>query len=90
MPEDTKQPDAWICQECKKNGTPKNVSWVIFAWAIGIFVIVIGWAFARTESLSIKVESSQANISEMRVDIGQIKTDVSWIKETLKSVKSIK
>lgn len=65
----------------------KKVSWTIFAWALGIILLLFTIVFGVMAGLNDKVDNSNSDVVEMKVDIGVIKTDVGWIKGDYQELK---
>ncbi len=61
----------------------KQVSWTIFAWTIGIILLLFTASFGLTASAVEKVDSAYQNLYELRQDIEVIKNDLKWIKQKI-------
>ncbi|MBX4188109.1 MAG: hypothetical protein KW793_03165 [Candidatus Doudnabacteria bacterium] len=61
-----------------------NVSFQIFAWAIGIVIVVVGWMFTKMNALESKVDVAINANNQVLVQLSQIQTDILWIKDKLK------
>jgi len=65
------------------NKEAKYVRWTIFAWAIGIILIVIGWTFMRTTASDKIAQEAKNGIQELKATILVIQNDVQWIRQIL-------
>jgi len=52
------------------------VTWPVFIWVMGIFVVVIGWQVTSITRLADTVDPIKTQLS-------QIQTDLQWIKSVL-------
>lgn len=63
----------------EKNET-KYVPWLVFVWAMGIFIVIIGWILYGYSALSADVQQYNVDIAKINVQLSQIQNDLSWIK----------
>jgi hypothetical protein len=65
----------------KKNN--KNVNWIVFAWAMGIILLILGYFFTSMNGLQAKVDGSTIGTNDLKVQMAQLQVDVSWIKNAI-------
>lgn len=61
----------------------KSVPWVVFVWAMGILLAILGLLFNAQVALSNKVNGSQAGIIDIKTQLAQIQTDIKWLRENI-------
>ena len=63
------------------NKFKKSVPWYIFAWAMGVILILFGVAMTAAGNAIKKTEVLGVAQGKIEIDVGKIQTDVSWIRE---------
>lgn len=75
------------------NGDTKNnhkyiwknaVSWKVFAWAMGVVLLLFGVVFTSMASINVKLDEHTKEYTKIQVQLSQIQTDISWVKSQLK------
>jgi hypothetical protein len=61
-----------------------KVSWRVFAWAIGIILLLFGVQFNLIANANVEVHGTNKDIVDIKLGIQELQTDVKWIKEKIK------
>lgn len=68
----------------RESCTKSFVSWQIFAWAMGLLLIIFGVVFSNQSALANKVDVNQDTVSSIKTDVATIKEAVTWLKDNQK------
>ena len=69
-----------ICDEMKT-----KVPWTIFALAMTLFIVAMGWMFIVINANNSKAEGAIERVSSVEGDLKEIKADLKWIIKSLDS-----
>jgi len=61
----------------------RKVNYTVFAWAMGVMLLVTGWMILRMETLDDRLVLSWESNQEVQIQLSQIQTDLQWIKTKL-------
>jgi hypothetical protein len=60
-----------------------NVSWQVFVWAMGIFLVIVGYGASKIYAMEERETKRLEAINEIRVQLQDIRTNIEWIRGTL-------
>jgi len=61
------------------------VTWRVFAWAVTIITLILGWGLYVNVAMSSRIQSNSTEGSKIQTQLSQIQTDLQWIKQTLQN-----
>jgi type II secretory pathway component PulL len=71
----------------KKTNNNNKVSWIIFAWTIGVVLVIMGFMFTQIGNLSAKTDVYQKDQVDMKVMLASIQSDLVWIKANITTMQ---
>lgn len=63
----------------------KWVPWVIFVWAIGIILIILGWVIFAEAAINTRLAEHEDKDNIIQTQLAAIQTNIDWIRKTLET-----